>query len=63
MRTKVWRAESRRRPRTKVNWPVTVEVGDCVLHGETVDVSQFGVKVRLAERLQDATLAKLPLLS
>ena len=36
-----------------------VEVGDRVLHGETVDVSQFGVKVRLAERLQDATLAKL----
>lgn len=59
MRTKIWRPESRRRPRTKVSWPVTVEVGDRVLHGETVDVSQFGVKVRLAERLQDATLAKL----
>ena len=59
MRTKVWRPESRRRPRTKVSWPVTVEVGDRVLHGKTVDVSQFGVKVRLAERLQDATLARL----
>lgn len=59
MRTKLRRPESRRRPRTKVSWPVMVEVGDRVLHGETVDVSQFGVKVRLAERLQDATLAKL----
>ena len=59
MRTKLRRPESRRRPRTKVSWPVIVEVGDRVLHGETVDVSQFGVKVRLAERLQDATLAKL----
>jgi CheY-like chemotaxis protein len=59
MRTKLQRPESRRRPRTKVTWPVMIEVGDRVLHGETVDVSQFGVKVRLAERLQDATLAKL----
>ena len=59
MRTKLRRPESRRRPRTKVSWPVIVEVGDRVLHGETVDVSQFGVKVRLAERLLDATLAKL----
>lgn len=59
MRVKVRRPEARRRPRTKVSWPVVVEVGDRLLHGETVDVSQFGVKVRLAERLQDATLARL----
>jgi CheY-like chemotaxis protein len=38
---------------------VTVEVGNRVLHGETLDVSQSGVKVRLAERLPDATLARL----
>jgi CheY-like chemotaxis protein len=59
MRGKLQRPESRRRPRTKVSWPVTVEVGERVLHGETLDVSQSGVKVRLAERLQDATLARL----
>ena len=52
MRTRLRRPESRRRPRTKVSWPVIVKVGDRVLHGETVDVSQFGVKVRLAERLR-----------
>ena len=59
MPVKLQRPESRRRPRTKVSWPVTVELGGRVLHGETVDVSQSGVKVRLAERLQDATLARL----
>jgi CheY-like chemotaxis protein len=59
MRVKLRRPESRRRPRTKVSWPVTVEVGDRLLHGETLDVSQSGVKVRLAERLHDATLARL----
>ena len=59
MRVKLGRPESRRRPRTKVRWPVTVEVGNRVLHGETLDVSQSGVKVRLAERLPDATRARL----
>src|SRR5215467_2452882 len=59
MPVKLHRPESRRRPRTKVSWPVTVELGGRVLRGETVDVSQSGVKVRLAERLQDATLARL----
>ena len=59
MRVKLQRPESRRRPRTKVSWPVTVEVGQRVLHGETLDVSQSGVKVRLAERLQDSTLVRL----
>jgi len=42
-----------------VRWPVTVEVGNRILHGQTLDVSQSGVKVRLAERLPDATLARL----
>jgi CheY-like chemotaxis protein len=59
MRIKDRQPESRRRPRTKVRWPVTVEVGDRRLQGETVDVSQSGVKVRLKERLQDGTLASL----
>lgn len=61
MTSKSRRPESRRRPRSKVSWPVIVEVGDRVLHGETLDVSPFGVKVRLEERLQDATLATLHL--
>jgi CheY-like chemotaxis protein len=61
MRVKLRRPESRRRPRTKVNWPVVVELDDRVLHGETVDVSQFGVKVRLGERLEDASLVTLHL--
>ena len=59
MRVKLRKPEARRRPRTKVNWPVTVEVGGRQLKGETVDVSQSGVKVRLDERLQDATLVSL----
>ena len=61
MRVKLRRPESRRRPRTKVNWPVVVELGDRVLHGEAIDVSQLGVKVRLGERLEDASLVTLHL--
>jgi len=61
MRVKLRRPESRRRPRTKVNWPVVVELDDRVLHGETIDVSQLGVKVRLGERLEDASLVTLHL--
>lgn len=61
MRVKVPRTESRRRPRTKVNWPVVVELDDRVLHGETIDVSELGVKVRLGERLEHASLVTLHL--
>lgn len=61
MRVKLRRPESRRRPRTKVNWPVVVELGDRVLHGETIDVGQFGVKVRLEDPLEDASLVTLHL--
>jgi CheY-like chemotaxis protein len=61
MRVKLRRPESRRCPRTKVNWPVVVELGDRVLHGETIDLGQFGVKVRLGERLEDASLVTLRL--
>lgn len=61
MRVKLRRPESRRRPRTKVSWPVVVELNDRVLHGETIDVSQLGVKVRLGERLEDASLVTLHL--
>src|SRR3972149_9944088 len=51
MRVKLRRPESRRRPRTKVNWPVVVELDDRGLHGETIDVSQLGVKGGLGGRL------------
>jgi len=61
VRGKLRRPESRRRPRTKVSWPVVVELDDRVLHGETIDVSQLGVKVRLGERLEDASLVTLHL--
>ena len=61
MRVNLPRRESRRRPRTKVSWPVVVELDDRVLHGETIDVSQLGVKVRLRERLEDASLVTLHL--
>ncbi len=61
MRVKGRQAEARRRRRTKVNWPVVVELDERVLHGETVDVSQLGIKVRLGERLEDASLVTLHL--
>jgi CheY-like chemotaxis protein len=61
MRVKLARPESRRRPRSKVCWPVVVEVDDRVLHGETIDVSELGVKVRLRERLEDASFVMLHL--
>jgi CheY-like chemotaxis protein len=61
MCAKLPRPESRRRPRIKVSWPVVVEIDDRVLHGETLDVSQLGVKVRLGERLDDSRLVTLRL--
>jgi CheY-like chemotaxis protein len=53
--------ESRRRPRIKVKWPVVVKLDGRVLHGETIDVSQLGVKVRLGERLPNGSRVKLHL--
>lgn len=61
MRVKLPRSEARRRPRTKVSWPVVVELDDRALRGETIDVSQLGVKLRLRERLEDASLVTLHL--
>jgi len=61
MRAKSPRKESRRRPRTNAKWPVVVELDDRVLHGETVDVSQLGTKVRLGVRLEDYKLVTLRL--
>ena len=61
MPAKVPRKDSRRRPRTSVKWPVVIEVDERVLHGETVDVSQLGVKVRLGERLMNGSRVTLHL--
>jgi CheY-like chemotaxis protein len=61
MPAKVPRKDPRRRPRTSVKWPVVIEVDERILHGETVDVSQLGVKVRLGERLRDGTRVTLHL--
>lgn len=61
MPAKSSRKESRRRPRTKAKWPVIVELDDRVLEGETVDVSQIGVKVCLGVRLEDYKLVTLRL--
>jgi CheY-like chemotaxis protein len=40
---------------------VVVELDDRVLHGETIDVGQLSIKVRLEERLKDASLVTLHL--
>lgn len=53
--------ELRRRPRSRVSWPGIVEANSRRLLVETLDVGPFGAKVRLAERLEEGTLATLHL--
>jgi len=40
----------RRHPRRRVSWPVTVQTGTRLLHGETLDVGPQGAKLQLTER-------------
>jgi len=61
MTNKPRRQHTLRRPRIKVSWPVTVKVDNRLLHGEALDVSAFGVKVRLEERLHDTSIVTLHL--
>ncbi len=61
MTNKPRRQHSHRRPRIKVSWPVTVKVDNRLFHGETLDVSAFGVKIRLEERLHDTSIVSLHL--
>jgi CheY-like chemotaxis protein len=61
MTDKQRRQHSHRRPRFKISWPVTVNVDNRLLQGEALDVSSFGVKVRLEERLEDTTVVTLHL--
>ena len=56
------RSELRRRPRVSVAWKVTIDVpGSRPRMRRTVDVSPFGVKVRLDDWLPSGTLARLRL--
>lgn len=51
----------RRYPRRQVAWPAAVEAGQHVFHGETMDVSPQGAKLRLAEPLEVGTRVRLHL--
>ena len=51
--------EFRRRPRSRISCPVTVEAGSRILHGETLNLGPSGAKLRLDERLQEGTVATL----
>lgn len=61
MVTEPRRQELRRHPRARISWPTIVEAGNRLLHGETLNLSAFGAKVRLEERLPEGTLATLHL--
>jgi len=51
--------EFRRRPRSRVSCPVTVEAGNRILQGETLNLGPSGAKLRLDERLQEGTAVTL----
>jgi PilZ domain-containing protein len=51
--------EFRRRQRSRIACPVTVEAGDRILRGETLNLGPSGAKLRLDERLQEGTAATL----
>ena len=53
--------ERRRNPRYRVRWRAIIEAGDCRLHAETADVSSFGPKLLLDERLDPGTRARVRL--
>lgn len=43
--------ERRASPRTKVNWPLTIDTGNAVINGETIDVSLEGLSICCDEPL------------
>ena len=51
--------EFRRRPRSRIACPVTVEAGQRILQGETLNLGPSGAKLRLEEHLQEGTAATL----
>lgn len=57
------RKDTRRHPRDRVTWPVVVDNGDRYIPAETVNVSPYGAKLRLTDRLElgaDVRLAMRP---
>jgi PilZ domain-containing protein len=54
------RTDLRRHPRARVAWKIMIEMaGSRPRMRKTVDVSPFGVKVRLNDRLPNGTAARL----
>lgn len=53
------RKDTRRHAREKVAWPVVVDNGLRYIPAETINVSPYGVKVRLGERLELGAQVKL----
>jgi len=51
--------EFRQRPRSRISCPVTVEAGNRMLQGETLNLGPSGAKIRLDGRLQEGTAATL----
>ena len=51
--------EYRRRSRSQVSCPVTVEAGNRILKGETLNLGPAGAKLRLDEPLPEGTAATL----
>lgn len=51
--------EFRRRQRSRISCPVTVEAGNRILRGETLNLGPSGAKLRLEERLMEGTTATL----
>ena len=55
------RVERRRHPRARGWWRVMVDIGGDPFHAMASDVSPFGAKVAIAERLSPGTRARLRL--
>lgn len=51
--------EFRRRPRSRISCPVTVEAGNRMFQGQTLDLGPSGAKLRLDARLEEGTAATL----
>ncbi len=56
------RKDTRQHPREKVVWPVALDDGTRYLQAETVNISPFGVKLRLGQRLPLGAEVKLNVL-
>src|SRR5262245_2622179 len=51
--------DRRRRPRTRVAWPVVVKAGTSRFLARSVDISTHGAKVRIKARLKTGTMVHL----